>query len=84
MYICSMQEYIYEDQYKGKTRKLLILMTPNGQDYRVFCDSNFMGSITTVQNAAEKTIWKSEYNILKPIVSKIGEHIESFHKADLI
>jgi len=84
MYICMMQEYIYEDQYKGKPRKLLILLSPGGQDYRVFCDANFLGSITAVQHEDDTIIWKSDYNILKPVVSKIGAYVESFHQADPI
>lgn len=69
-----MQQYLYEDQYKGKPRKLLILMQPDGTDYRVFCDSNFLGTIKQV--IQENVIsWKTDYNILKPIAGKIGESI---------
>lgn len=69
-----MQQYLYEDQYKGKPRKLLILMQPDGTDYRVFCDSSFLGTIKPVTQE-NLTIWKTEYNILKPIAAKIGESI---------
>jgi len=79
-----MEQYTFEDLYKGKPRKLLILMPQDGQHYRVFCEANFMGVITAERNAADVVIWRSDYNILKPIVSKIGAHIESFDKADLM
>lgn len=72
-----MQQYQYEDVYKGKPRKLLILMPQNGQDYRVFCESEFLGSIKAVQeDPAVAVLWKTDYNILKPISSKLGKHIE--------
>jgi hypothetical protein len=71
-----MQQYTFEDQYKGKPRKLLILMPQDGLDYRVFCDASFLGSIRPVQDDNGVT-WKTEYNILKPVAKKIGESIES-------
>lgn len=72
-----MQQYIYEDQYRGKPRKLLILTPSDGTAYRVFCDADFLGSITPVADDHAGITWKTEYNILKPIAAKIGEHIAS-------
>lgn len=74
-YLCSMQQFIYEDQYKGKPRKLLILMPQDGLEYRVFCDSVFLGSIRLVKDSLMVMSWKTEYNLLKPIAAKIGEFI---------
>lgn len=71
----AMQQFVYEDQYKGKPRKLLILMPQDGLDYRVFCDSIFLGSIRPVKDNNEITTWKTEYNILKPVAAKICEFI---------
>ena len=74
-----MQQYEYEDVYKGKPRKLLILKPQEGADYRVFCEASFLGTITLLIEDSSST-WKSEYNLLKPIVKKIGEYIESKSK----
>lgn len=71
-----MQQYEYHDIYKGKPRKLLILIPPDGLDFRVFCESDFLGSLQFVQDG-DAIVWKSAYNILKPIAAKIGAHIES-------
>jgi len=72
-----MQQYQYEDVYKGKPRKLLILSPKDGTDYRVFCESLFLGTIKHVIDLNAVNNWKTEYNILKPIVQKIGKYIES-------
>ncbi|MET1055236.1 MAG: hypothetical protein ABWY16_08000 [Pedobacter sp.] len=74
-------QYIYEDQYKGKARKLLIFPPNEGQDYRVFCQGSFLGSIRPVTGGDEAVIWKTEYNILKPIAGKIGEFIATSQSA---
>ena len=74
-----MQQYQYDDHYKGKPRKLLILMPPDGIDYRVFCDASFLGTIKPV-TVNDQTTWKTEYNMLKPIAGKIGAHIEAEQK----
>jgi len=71
-----MQQYEYEDIYKGKPRKLLILKPQEGTDYRVFCEASFLGTITMVTEDSSST-WKSEYNLLKPVVKKIGDYIQS-------
>jgi hypothetical protein len=71
-------QYIYEDLYRGKIRKLLILTPHEGTDYRVFHDADFLGSIRPVKTGSDGMTWKTEYNILKPIVIKMGEYIESF------
>jgi hypothetical protein len=70
-------QYIYEDQYKGKPRKLLIFPPNEGNDYRVFFEANFLGSITPALTEDGMLIWKTEYNILKPIAGKIGQYIEA-------
>lgn len=69
-----MQQYLYQDQYKRKLRKLLILRSADGADYRVFCESAFLGTIKS-ETQENQTRWKTEYNILKPIAAKIGESI---------
>ncbi|MBB5636302.1 hypothetical protein HDF26_003241 [Pedobacter cryoconitis] len=70
-----MEQYIYEDEYRGQKRKLLILSVEDGSGYRVFLEAKFIGLITPVVN--EETLsWQTDYNILKPIVKKIGEWIE--------
>lgn len=71
-----MQQYIYEDQYKGKPRELLILSPAEGTEYRVFCEGAFLGSVKQLQ-VGTKTDWKTEYNILKPVAAKIGAYISS-------
>jgi len=71
-----MQQYIFIDQYKGQPRKLLILTQQSRVEYRVFCESNFLGSIQVVTEN-DVVSWKSDYNMLKPIVSKIRSHIET-------
>ena len=50
-------------------------MPQDGLDYRVFCDSIFLGSIRPVKDNTEVVTWKTEYNILKPIAAKIGDYI---------
>lgn len=70
-------QYIYEDQYRGKLRKLLILVPQEGADYRVFHNADFLGSIKPLETGNGCVIWKTEYNILKPIAAKIGEFITS-------
>jgi len=70
-------QYIYEDHYRGKIRKLLILVPREGSDYRVFHDSDFLGSIKPVDTGSGGILWKTEYNMLKPIALKIGAYIES-------
>lgn len=71
-----MQQYLYEDIYKGQPRKLLILMPQEGTDYRVFCESNFLGSVRLITGDNGIAVWKTDYNILKPIALKIGQSIE--------
>jgi hypothetical protein len=71
-----MKQYEYEDIFKGKPRKLLILKPTEGTTYRVFCEASFLGTITPGAVEAS-SLWTTEYNLLKPIVKKIGEHIES-------
>lgn len=71
-----MKQYIYEDEYRGQKRKLLILSVADGSGYRVFLDAKFIGLISAVING-EVVIWQTEYNLLKPIVKKIGEWIEN-------
>ncbi|CAM4345715.1 hypothetical protein SAMN06265348_112130 [Pedobacter westerhofensis] len=68
-------QYIYEDHYKGKPRKLLVLLLNEGQEYRVFWDADFLGSIKPVRDEDGLLIWRTEYNILKPIAGKIGAYI---------
>lgn len=72
-----MEQYTYEDQYKGKPRKLLILLSPGAEEYRIFCDADFLGSIKPAESADQEIKWKTEYNILKPIADKIGSYILS-------
>ena len=79
-----MQQYTYEDRYRGRTRKLLILSADDGIAYRVFCDANFYGSITSQLREDGGKVWKTDFNILKPIVSKIGLFIESQSDQDVI
>jgi len=79
-----MQQYTYEDQYRGQTRKLLILSAGDGVAYRVFCGADFYGSITLQVAASGERIWKTDFNILKPIASKIGLFIESQYAEDVI
>lgn len=71
-----MEQYTYEDEYRGQKRKLLILSGEEDTGYRVFLDAKFIGSISYEINN-EKVVWKTEYNILKPIATKIGEWIEN-------
>jgi hypothetical protein len=71
-------EYTYQDDYKGKARTLLIFSPNEGDSYRVFCEASFLGSITPVWVDDNVKIWKTEYNILKPIVRQMGAYIESF------
>ena len=73
-----MEQVEYKDIYKGKPRKLLILKPQEGTDYRVFCESSFIGLISNEQEG-EISIWKTEYNLLKPVVKKIGLYIESLN-----
>lgn len=75
-----MQQYIYDDQYKGQPRTLLILKQADGQDYRVFNGAQFLGAIQALRNDETGTVWKTEYNILKPIANKIGAFIEAADK----
>ncbi|AMQ00197.1 hypothetical protein AY601_3329 [Pedobacter cryoconitis] len=71
-----MEQYNYEDEYRGQKRKFLILSGEENTIYRVFSEARFIGSIShEIDN--EKVIWKTEYNILKPIATKIGEWIEN-------
>lgn len=72
-----MQQYIYEDEYRGKSRKLLILFSAESREYRVFCESQFLGLIKSDLGINDGISWKTDYNILKPIVGKIGSYIES-------
>ena len=72
-----MHQFIYEDEYRGQPRKLLILKPGEGTDYRVFEDANFLGSIRPVAKGESAVVWKTEYNVLKPIVKKIGDYVES-------
>lgn len=71
-------QYIYEDQYRGKLRKLVIFPPNEGQEYRVFCETNFIGSITPVSGDNNTLIWKTAYDILKPLARKLGVMIEGF------
>ena len=77
-----MQQYIYEDQYKGQPRKLLIVSSADQTGYRVFCEGAFLGAIQLLQDN-DTISWKTEYNILKPIAAKIGAHITSCQLAAL-
>jgi hypothetical protein len=70
-------QYIYEDQYKGKLRTLLIIASTEGNDYRIFCDGSFLGSISAAKSQDEAIIWHTDYNILKPVVKNIGAYIDS-------
>lgn len=71
-----MEQYIYEDEYRGQKRKLLIISGEDDTSYRVFLDAKFIGAISP-EISDELIIWKTEYNILKPIVNKIGNWIEN-------
>lgn len=71
-----MEQYSYEDEYRGQKRKFLILSGEENNIYRVFSEARFIGSISH-ESHNEKVIWKTEYNILKPIATKIGEWIEN-------
>ncbi|MBB6500595.1 hypothetical protein [Pedobacter cryoconitis] len=71
-----MEQYIYEDEYRGQKRKLLILSVADSSGYRVFCETKFIGSINPVSNETG-LVWKTEYDVLKPIARKIGEWIEN-------
>lgn len=71
-----MEQYIYEDEYRGQKRKLLILSVADGSGYRVFLADKFIGLISPVISD-EAVIWQTEYNMLKPIAKKIGEWIEN-------
>ena len=71
-----MEQYSYEDEYRGQKRKFLILSGEENNIYRVFSEARFIGSISHKFHN-EKVIWKTEYNILKPIATKIGEWIEN-------
>jgi hypothetical protein len=71
-----MTQYEYEDIFKGRPRKLLILKPAEGTIYRVFCEASFLGSIMPDPDESPG-LWKTEYNLLKPIVKKIGQHIDS-------
>jgi len=77
-----MQQYEYEDIYKGKPRKLLILRPQEGTEYRVFCEASFLGTIISVTTEGG-SVWRSEYNLLKPVVKKIGDYIESLKPVKL-
>ncbi|KIO75723.1 hypothetical protein TH53_19070 [Pedobacter lusitanus] len=70
-----MEQYIYEDEYRGQKRKLLILSGEDGSGYRVFLQAKFIGLICPEVNK-DIVIWRTDYDILKPIVRKIGEWIE--------
>ena len=72
-----MQQYIYDDRYRGQVRKLLILGTAGGQEYRVFHETAFMGVLKMEEEDGAPTAWKTEYNLLKPIAAKIGAFIMS-------
>lgn len=63
-------QYIYNDHFRGQPRKLLILVAAEGMEYRVFNGADFMGSIR-LTGEERSAVWKSEYNQLKPLVSKI-------------
>ena len=76
-YIWLMDEYIYRDEYRGKTRELLILFSAGSQDYRVFSEGQLLGIMTASTPLDETKIWKTDYNALKPIASKIGAYIIS-------
>lgn len=71
-----MEQYMYEDEYRGKWRKLLIVYSAGSDEYRVFQESQLLGLIRYVNEEADFCGWKTEYNVLKPIVAKIGAHIE--------
>lgn len=70
-----MEQYIYEDEYRGQKRNLLIISREDDTSYSVFLDARFIGSISH-EMSNELVIWKTEYNILKPIADKIGKWIE--------
>lgn len=72
-----MDEYIYHDEYRGKTRELLILFSVSSQDYRVFNEGQLLGIMTSSILHDSARIWKTDYNALKPIVSKIGAYLVS-------
>ncbi|MET4142996.1 hypothetical protein [Pedobacter sp. UYP1] len=71
-----MEQYIYEDDYRGQKRNLLIISGEDDTSYRVFLDARFIGSISH-EITDELVIWKTDYNILKPIANKIGKWIEN-------
>jgi uncharacterized protein YukJ len=71
-----MEQYIYEDDYRGQKRNLLIISGKDDTSYRVFLDARFIGSISH-EITDELVIWKTDYNILKPIANKIGKWIEN-------
>ena len=72
-----MDEYIYRDEYRGKRRELLILFSANSRDYRVFAEGQLLGIMTSSTPPDTVRTWKTDYNALKPIVSKIGNYIVS-------
>jgi hypothetical protein len=72
-----MQQHFYEDQFRGKRRKLVIFRPEYGNEYRVFCDGGFIGSINSCVEEGTSIIWKSDYSILKPIALHIGKSIEA-------
>jgi len=73
-----MEQYIYEDEYRGQKRNLLIISGEDDTSYRVFLDAKFIGAISH-EISDELVIWKTEYNILKPIANKIGKWIENLN-----
>lgn len=70
-----MAEIEYQDIFKGKPRKMLILEPQSGSEYRVFVESAFVGSLSFVAEDGNGS-WKTTYNLLKPIAGKLGAHIE--------
>lgn len=62
--------------YRGKIRKLLVVHTAESNQYRVFCESELLG-LMRAEEGEGLLIWKTDYNMLKPIVSKIGAYIEA-------
>lgn len=72
-----MEQYVYKDEYRGKIRNLLVVYSAESDEYRVFLESQLLGMMRYVEDGAGQFVWKTDYNMLKPIVSKIGAYIEA-------
>jgi hypothetical protein len=77
-----MSQFIYNDLHKGKPRTLLILKVAETEEYRVFCESVLLGILRAERGSdGSGILWKTEYNILKPIAGKIGLSIAAASQA---